>query len=142
MSETAPDKSPVPPPESSAGWNLRSQVILCYVLFLIAWMNGITAFIGVIIAFVKRSDAVGTVWHSHFQNLITVFFATLAVFVLAMLSWPLVLATFLSNGFAWPFPAYIGIPFLIWMVGFPLFALWYLYRLIRGLLRALDERAY
>ena len=79
MSET-PNRSPVPPPDASASWNLRSQALLCYVLFLLGWISGgFTALIGVIIAFVKRGDAKGTIWHSHFQNLITVFVAMLAL---------------------------------------------------------------
>ena len=53
--------------------SLCSMVVLCYVLFLIACVNGITAIIGVIIAYVKRRDAAGTIWESHLNNLILVF---------------------------------------------------------------------
>ena len=143
MTVTPPNPSPVPPPSSSASWNLRSQVILCYALFLIAWISGgFTALIGLIIAFIKRGDATGTIWRSHFQNVITVFFVTVATFLLAMFSWPLAFSALFVDGFPWPFPAAVGFQILLWMVVFPIFALWYLYRMIKGLLRALDDRAY
>lgn len=140
MSE--PNPSPVPPPGSTASASQRSVVILCYALLLLAWMNGVTAVIAVIIAYLKRDEAAGTVWQSHYRNMISVFIATLIVFLIMMFSWPLALGSLFVNGFVWPFPAALGFGFLLWMVVFPLFALWYLYRTIRGLLLALDERAY
>ncbi len=143
MSQTPPNPSPVPPPESSASWNLRSQVILCYVLFLMGWITGgFTTLIGFIIALVKRSDAKGTIWHGHFQNLTTVFFAMLALLLIAMFSFPIVLGAMLDSDLVWPFPAAVSLPILLWSVGVPVFLLWYLYRMIKGLMRALDDRAY
>ena len=63
MSETAPGPTApaAPQPQAPANGNLRSLAMICYVLFLVAWVNGITALIGVIIAYVKRGDAAGTV---------------------------------------------------------------------------------
>lgn len=143
MTIKSPDPSLVPPPDASASWNLRSQVILCYMLFLLGWISGgLTALIAVIIAFVKRGDAKGTAWHSHFQNLIAVFFAMLALFLIAAFSWPLALGALFADGFVWPFQAVVSFQILLWMLVFPLFALWYLYRIVKGLLRALDDRAY
>ena len=76
MSETSRAGAPPPQlPQSEAPdmASLRTIVMLCYVLFLIACVSGVTAIAGVIIAYVKRHDAVGTIWESHFNNLILVF---------------------------------------------------------------------
>lgn len=105
-------------------------------------MNGITAIIGVIITLVKRKDVVETIWYGHFENLIVFFFVTLAIFLAGLLSWPLALSALLANDFAWPFPALASLSLLFGLLIIPIFAIWYLYRIIRGLLRAINERAY
>jgi uncharacterized membrane protein len=127
--------------------NLRGVTILAYVLFLIAWVNGITAIAGVIIAYVKRRDADGTVWRSHFDNLIVVFWVMAAAFVLGMLSWPLAIGEIFLHGVVWhqvfpPWPPLVVLPFVFWLLVFPLLFLWYLYRVIRGLVHASEDRPY
>ena len=71
MSDTSPTPQPARIPDDTTGGasDLRSLAIVCYVLFLLAAVNGLTAFIGVIIAYVKRNDATGTIWRSHFDNM-------------------------------------------------------------------------
>jgi uncharacterized membrane protein len=144
MSDVSPNTAPTPPqPQAPANSGLRSLAMICYVLYLVAWLNGFTALIGVIIAYVKRSDAAGTVWQSHFQNLITVFWITLIVFVLGLATWPIAFgAIFAQDGFVWPPPAMAWLPLLFGLLVFPVFAIWFLYRMIRGLLRASDDSAY
>ena len=100
--------------------NLRTVVIVCYALFLFACLNGMTALVGVIIAYVKKPDAAGTRWVSHFENLIIVFWATLLVGIIGWLT----------------------LPMLIGFLILPILVVWYLWRLIRGLLRASDDRPY
>jgi len=100
--------------------NLRTLAIITYVLYLLACLNGITALIGVIIAYVKRGDAEGTPYKSHFDNLISVFWTTLIAGIL-------------------------GAILVFVVIGFAVLAgllVWYLYRTIRGLLRAVDGKAY
>lgn len=147
MSETSPapmPPAPHAPPDDAMGGasDLRSLAIVCYVLFLLAWMNGITAIVGVAVAYVKRRDAAGTVWQSHFANLILVFWVMVAGAILGMLTWPVALGAMLAQG--WPFfwPPVFALPLLVGGLIFPILALWYLYRVIRGLIRAMDERPY
>jgi uncharacterized membrane protein len=69
---------------------------------------------------VKRDDARGTTWASHFDNLIVVFWVSLLVGIVGVLT-----MIFL-------------IGFVFWFV----LAIWYLYRAIRGLIRAVEHRPY
>ena len=137
--------APIPPaaPSDAAGGasDLRSLVFVCYVLYLLACINGVTAIIGVIIAYAKRRDAIGTVWKSHFDNLILVFWVMVAGVFLGMLTWPIAIGAFFAN---WPvfWPPALGFPFVFALLIFPILAVWYLYRVVRGIIRAGDDRAY
>ena len=142
MSDITPMPPPVPPNDAMGGASdLRSLVIVCYVLFLLASVNGLTAIVGVIIAYAKRRDAIGTPWQSHFANLILVFWVMVGAAIVGFLTWPIAIGAFLV---AWPvfWPPALTIPFAFGFLIFPLFALWYLYRIIRGLIRASDERPF
>lgn len=115
----------VPPPHGPAGdergeggRGFRTLTLICYVLFLIP--TGLTTVVGVVVAYLKREDARDTVWATHFDNLITVFWVTLIVGVVGMaLTWVLI-------GFV-----VLGV-----------LAVWFYYRCIRGLIRASDDRPY
>ena len=137
------DATPPQVPHSTAAdtSSLRSLVMLCYVLFLIACVNGVTAIIGVIVAYAKRTDAKGTIWESHFNNLILVFWVMVGATLLFFLSWPFALGWWFANGFVWLWPA-AALPLLVGFILFPVLAVWYLYRVIRGLIRAGDDRTY
>ena len=148
MAETSgwnPNPAPVPEPPQSLHSGLRTTVMICYVLYLVAFINGVTAIIGVIIAYVKRSDAAGTVWQTHFDNLIFTFWVLLAAFVLMLATLPVSLfslAALFQQDFAWPAISALAFPMLLWMLIFPVLFIWFLYRMIRGLIRAADDRAY
>jgi uncharacterized membrane protein len=148
MSETSgwnPNPAPVPEPQQSQQSGLRTTVMICYVLYLVAFINGVTAIIGLIIAYVKRSDAAGTVWATHFDNLIFTFWVMLAAFVLMLATLPvslLSLVALFQQDFALPAISALAFPILLWMLIFPILFIWFLYRMIRGLIRAADDRAY
>lgn len=98
----------------------RTTAIIVYLLYLAALVNGFTAIIGVILAYVKRDDARGTIYEGHFSNAIEVFW----VFLVGML---------------------VAVPLCFVLIGFPLVALlyvWVLFRTIKGLVRAIDGRPY
>lgn len=128
--------------------DLRITVLIAYGLFLLTLVNGLTAIAGVILLYVQRDAARGTLWDSHFRNLILVFWVGVAIAVLfAVLILPALSVLFFSmvttNGS--PPPALIGgmavgAP-LLGLAGL-LFVIWYLYRTITGFVRALDGRAY
>ncbi len=80
--------------------------------------------IALIINYVKRDDARGTVWESHMNYMIRTCWWTLFWIIVTLL--PIVILSVVSMGL---------LSFL-----FVIPVLWYLYRMIKGLLRALDDR--
>ena len=112
----ASEKPAAPAAEESA----RTIAIIVYLLYLAALVNGITAIVGVVLAYVKRDDARGTIYESHFNNAIEVFW----IFLIGMC---------------------IAVPLCFVVIGFPLVAalyIWVLVRTIKGLVRASDGRPY
>jgi uncharacterized membrane protein len=55
------------------GTDLRTWAIAVWVLYLASYLTGITAIVGVIIAYVKRQDAAGTPYASHMTYAIRTF---------------------------------------------------------------------
>jgi len=101
--------------------SLRRLTLVTYVLYALAWFNGLTAVIAVIINYVKRDDANGTIYRSHMDWMIRSFWWTLLWVVLAIV------------------PAVASIGLLSFLLVIP--AIWFLYRMIKGLLRLIDGRA-
>jgi uncharacterized membrane protein len=99
----------------------RIVAIIVYGLYLIGWpCLHMTSVAGLIVAYLKRDEARGTIWESHFNNQIETFWITLALLV-------------------------VGIPLCFVIVGIPIVlgtVVWSLYRSIKGLLRAIDEQPY
>ena len=101
--------------------SLRGTAILAYVLYLIGWPTlHLATIVGLVLAYVQRKDARGTLWESHFRNLIETFWVALVVAIVAV---PLCFI-------------FIGIPILIGL------AIWVLYRTVKGLIRAIDSQPY
>ncbi len=126
---------------------LRVMALLAYGLFLLALVNGITAVAGVVLAYVMRGNAQGTVWESHFRNLIRVFWITAIVLVVSI-----AIAVEGFGGMFYslatnhdPAPALAGLLFLLVpllvLIGL-VFTVWFLYRTLRGLIRALEDKPY
>ena len=98
----------------------RTISIIVYLLYLAALVNGLTAIVGVILAYVKRDDVRGTVYESHFSNAIEIFW----VYIVGML---------------------IAVPLCFIFIGIPLVVvlyIWVLFRTIKGLVRASDAQPY
>ena len=101
--------------------SLRTMAIVAFVCLLLGIVTAHLAAIGaVIIAYIQRDEARGTVWESHYDAIITTFWVALIGYAVAI---PLCFVL-------------IGIPILA------VLAIWYLYRTIRGLVHALDGRPY
>ena len=108
------------PPVASAD-SARLLAIIAYGLFLAGWPTlHLATIAAVIIAYVQRGEAQGTIWQSHFDNVIRTFWIALIVGVVAV---PL---------------CFVGIGFVI--LGF--LVVWFLYRTIKGLVRAIEARPY
>lgn len=134
--------------EARVSGDLRAVLLVVYGLFLLATFNGFTAIAGVILAYVKRDEARGTMWEGHFHNIIQVFWIALAVGVVAITlliyaAGGFAIAMFATNGN--PPPLVIGwlialIP-VLWL-GAVIFFLWYLYRTVRGLVLTIESKPY
>ncbi len=112
----ASEKPSVPSTDESA----RTTAIIIYLLYLAALVNGITAIIGVVLAYVKRDDVRGTAYEGHFNNAIEIFW----VFLIGMC---------------------VAVPLCFILVGIPLVILlyvWVLFRTVKGLVRAIDGKPY
>ncbi len=103
----------------------RVLAIVAHALFLAGIPTMHLAAIGaVIIAYVQRDSVRGTMWESHFEAIITTFGTALAALLVGI-----VLCITIVGIIA-------GVPILIGMV------IWVLYRTIRGLVHAIQERPY
>jgi uncharacterized membrane protein len=124
----------------------RSWALATYGLFLIApASSGITVLIGVILAHLRLDQARGTLYESHYRNLILVFWVWLVVaLAAASLAFAGLAGLVLSLMQSWPgFALYhstlmLGLVFL----GVVLTCFWYYWRLIRGFIRLLDDKPY
>ncbi|MNY65178.1 hypothetical protein D3C86_2024090 [compost metagenome] len=91
---------------------------MVYALQALSLFVGVTAIVGIIINYLKRDEAAGTEWQSHFAWQIRTFWWAVIGFTV---SWPLILL--LGLGFV--------TGFAVWV--------WYVYRIVRGFL-AFNER--
>lgn len=100
---------------------LRKITLFDYALHLLSPFTFMTlSVIALIINYVKRPDSVGTVFHSHMNFMIRTCWWTLFWIVI---TWVI---------------AFITLGIFGWVTIFPV--LWYMYRMIKGLLRAVDSR--
>ena len=99
----------------------RVLAIVAYVLFLAGWPTlHLATIAAVVLAYVQRGEVRGTIWESHYDNVIHTFWVSLVIGVIAI---PL---------------CFVGIGFVI----LGLVIVWFLYRTIKGLIRAIEEEAY
>ncbi len=99
----------------------RGTAILAYILFLIGWPTlHLSTIVAVILAYIKRGEVRGTIWESHFDNIINTFWLTLVLGIV----------------FGSRCMFCIGIPLIIAL------GIWFLYRAIKGLVRAIDSKPY
>ena len=99
----------------------RTLAIIVYGLYLGAlFCGGASGIVGVILAYIKRDEARGTIWESHFENAIHAFWIWFALFVVGILT-------------AW---------FLFGFVVIAAAFVYFLYRTVKGLLAAIDSRPY
>jgi len=119
----------------------RLFVLICYGLFLAALATGFTAIVGVIVAYLKRGDTRGTIWESHFTGLIRLFWIGMAVFAVWLALVIAGVAGLVANANHDTIPTVAGLFPVAWLLSL-VYLLWYVYRPVRGLLRAIDGQAY
>jgi uncharacterized membrane protein len=104
-------------PSAVAGTSPQTWAIVVWGLYAASFFTvGLASIIGVIIAYVKRGDLAGTPFESHMTSAIRTFWISLVVGIIGLLL-ALVVVGFIVLG---------------------LLALWQLFRIIRGLVRAID----
>ena len=108
------------------GAALRKVALLDYLLHIagLLFSMGLLSVVALIINYVKRDDANGTIYRSHMDWMIATFWWTLFWVVIAFV--PTLVLTMVSFG---------ALSFL-----FLVPCLWFLYRMVKGLLRLLDAR--
>lgn len=98
--------------------SLRRLSLAVYVLYALSWLFAVTGLIGIIVNYVKRDDARGTLYESHFNWQITTFWWSLGGALLG-------LATLV-----------VGVGFVV-LLGT---AVWSIYRLVKGWLYWNDRK--
>ncbi|AUN31391.1 DUF4870 family protein [Niveispirillum cyanobacteriorum] len=93
--------------------SMRMIVVICNLLTIVGF-----GLIGVIIAYLKRGEAYGTLWETHITYIIRTFWLGVLGIVVAGLT------------------SFIGIGILLGLV----VALWWLIRSVNSLLKAIDDR--
>jgi uncharacterized membrane protein len=133
---------------AEAGEDLRAIALIAYSLLVLATFNGLTAIAAVVLAYIKRDAARGTPWESHFRNIIHVFWIAVIVSLVAL---ALALPTFGGLAFSiittdgHPPPAAIGLAVMlvpVFVIGALIFFVWYLYRILRGLIHTIESKPF
>ena len=97
---------------------IGTLTLVVYILQAVSLFVGVTALVGVIINYLKRSEAAGTVYASHFSWQIRTFWWAVAGSVVGGVL------------------MVIGVGFLIWASVY----VWYIYRIVRGYLNYNDGK--
>jgi len=107
--------------------SLRKVALLDYLLHIggLLFSMGLLSVVALVVNYVKRDDATGTIYRSHMDWMIATFWWTLFWVVVAFV--PTLLLSVVSFGL-------LSFLFLV-----P--CLWFLYRMVKGLLRLIDGRA-
>ncbi|WP_087020123.1 DUF4870 family protein [Thaumasiovibrio subtropicus] len=114
------DNNVVVESQSKDASNLRKHAIVCYALMLLGILTwGIAGIGGLIYAYIKRGDASQTIYEGHFGNIIKTFWICFVLGVVGFIT------------------SFIGIGFIILFAA----AIYNLYKMIKGLLRAVDNKA-
>lgn len=99
--------------------SLRQLTLVVYILQGLSIFVGVTAIVGVIINYVKKEDAAGTLYESHFSWQIRTFWWGLAWTVLGFI---LIFA--------------FGLGLIVWFVA----GIWAIYRIVKGWLKWNDRQ--
>ena len=104
--------------QTTSGTDGKTWAMIVWGLNIAAFFTGITIIIAVIIAYVKRGELAGTPYESHMTSAIRTFWISLIGYLISFVLM-LVLVGFLT----------------MTLVG-----IWHLFRVIRGMIKALDDK--
>ena len=126
----------------------RSMVLVVYGLYLLGlFTGGFSTLVGVILAHIRLEPARGSLYESHYRNMILVFWVWLGVVVIAgSFAFAGIAGLALSLISSWPWFSLSLIPagFAVWLLlmGIAFAAIWYYWRLLKGLVLVLDDKPY
>lgn len=100
--------------------SLRTITLVTYALYAIGIFVGITAIVGLIVAYVKRGEAAGTMFESHLTWLIRTFWLGLIAGIIGAVTIPL-----------------LGLGMIILIAA----GIWSIWRIVKGFLAFSDNRA-
>lgn len=98
---------------------LRQYTLIVYILYIASIVVGLTSIVAIIMNYIKRDEVNGTWLESHFSWQIKTFWYTLVV-------------------------GLIGSLLTVVLIGFPILlvvGVWYIYRVVKGLIVFLDNKA-
>lgn len=98
----------------------KTNAIIAYALMIAGLFTGVLWFVGGIWAIVKKSEAAGSMFEDHYDNIITTFWWTLGLSVIGFLSAIIVIGYFILLGVF----------------------IWGLYRVIKGLARVTSNKSF
>ncbi|HID00603.1 MAG TPA: hypothetical protein EYP05_04620 [Piscirickettsiaceae bacterium] len=136
--ETPPTQPASPPPATPQNSGSKNALLASYILFILGLFIPFAAIIGVIILYVKRNDANGLWMASHYQWLINTFWIALAAQVILMLTMLITYGSLMSPEAATVGAGFFGMG-LVSLLGFAL-AIWYIYRVIKGMIFFFSEK--
>jgi len=116
MTDQQASPTPAEPQSGNAPDPLMAHIT--YGLYAVGFLNGFTAIIGVIIAYVRRPDVAGTYLESHFTYLIRTFWIGLLGGVVSALL------------------LIVGIGFILMFA----VAIWFIYRIVKGWIKLADQK--
>ena len=114
---TQPFSTP-PAPYVAPAPDYRTLAYVVHGLYAASFVTGFTAVVGVVIAYLKRAEAAGTVYESHFTYAIRTFWIGLAM-------------------------SLVGVVLCFLLIGFlvlPLVAIWFIVRIVRAFLALTEDR--
>jgi uncharacterized membrane protein len=128
--------------EAPATGDARLIVLIAYGLFFASLVTGgLSAIVGVAVAYIKRPEVRGTVWESHFTNLIHVFWVAMVAFALWLAAMTASVLGIWSGIETDRVPLLVGLLPAAYLSAM-LFLVWYVYRTIKGFLRAVERAPY
>jgi uncharacterized membrane protein len=125
----------------------RLLAVLAYGLYLLSFAGGFSLVIGAIIAVVRKPHARGSIYESHYRNMLVVVFVMLAFGGLLLAA---AMGGILNLLFAyWADPVSLFWPLSLSAMAIPFAALcslflglWFYWRVLRGFILVLDEKPY
>jgi uncharacterized membrane protein len=126
----------------------RNTVLIVYGLYLLGlFTGGFSTLVGVILAHIRLEPARGSLYESHYRNMILVFWVWLAVVVITgVFAFAGIAGLALSLIASWPWFGLSLIPagFTVWLMlmAIAIACIWYYWRLLKGLVLVLDDKPY